>query len=819
MLHPAHAQSLLSAEGIAKGFFRYLGTILIKLGSLILNTVLQLFEWALSAGFRGQSDVARIGWTVSRDIANMFFILILVVIAFATILRFERYGAKQLLPKVIIIALLINFSLVLCYVLIDFTNIAANYFVTNATNGGQTQLSKIFLDGLQLSTTLTASFCEQFLIRKDECATLYANGDQMDIPVCQFKAQENFNKCSIEISRIKENANQEEDVLQVIVSQLGSAIIIFIAAFVIAAGAILLVIRSIAIWFFVIISPLAFICYILPSLRRHWESWINQFTRWCIFAPAYAFFIWLAAKICTQRSIEKIGAVQSSLFIGQQEIVSQFFSDPNYIFSFIFTAGFLIAALIAANQLGIRGAAVAMSVGKRWTNTAKGWAKKQTVDRGTRLLKETGQAYGGAAGRIGGKLLQRIPGFKKTGARMEAKGEMRMERVAESPQVKAREQQYARMTTEQRAIIMNSKTTADADKLVLARLMKDKDLKKVDTKTASHIKSSFAAYGRREEADAIEKARPDTIVKRTKLGKIDEAATKEAQIAAVKELKDKGKANDLLPIAMKSSSSVAQGVADNYNQREVERYAAIDKEHRDVMSKTYSDTMDRTAPTDPKLKQYMDTFSSINVGYIDEVEDESKQRLVAKYAGSHNRLKDLPENAVDNENIAAGAIESSSTSELKEFIKSGKTTSDAIKRMAQTIATSSRYGLLAQQKSQIALATLSGSLKGLSKINFAKMAKESQPDDWSNMASPDFSTGTGPDQFRDLDEFVDVLTDNMEGKNYIPMLKKMGQNLAKPIVKAVEAKANTNSATPAKRILYADVLRNIESDPTTKAML
>ena len=43
-------------------------------------------------------------------IANLAFVLAIIVIAFATIFRWENYAAKKMLPRLIIAALLVNFS-------------------------------------------------------------------------------------------------------------------------------------------------------------------------------------------------------------------------------------------------------------------------------------------------------------------------------------------------------------------------------------------------------------------------------------------------------------------------------------------------------------------------------------------------------------------------------------------------------------------------------------------------------------------------------------------------------------------------------------
>ena len=73
------------------------------------------------------------GWEIVRDITNIFFILILLLIAIGTILRIDRISAKKLLPTLIILALVINFSLFITKVIIDGGNILSRAFIGNMT--------------------------------------------------------------------------------------------------------------------------------------------------------------------------------------------------------------------------------------------------------------------------------------------------------------------------------------------------------------------------------------------------------------------------------------------------------------------------------------------------------------------------------------------------------------------------------------------------------------------------------------------------------------------------------------------------------------
>jgi hypothetical protein len=61
-------------------------------------------------------------------IANMFFVLILLWIAIATIFDFQPYTARQLLVRLIIAALLINFSLAIAGAFINLSNGIARIF-------------------------------------------------------------------------------------------------------------------------------------------------------------------------------------------------------------------------------------------------------------------------------------------------------------------------------------------------------------------------------------------------------------------------------------------------------------------------------------------------------------------------------------------------------------------------------------------------------------------------------------------------------------------------------------------------------------------
>src|SRR3989338_5496008 len=62
------------------------------------------------------------GWAFSRDVVNLFFIFMLLFIAISIILGIESYGSKQILVKLILIALLVNFSFLAAQSIIFISN-------------------------------------------------------------------------------------------------------------------------------------------------------------------------------------------------------------------------------------------------------------------------------------------------------------------------------------------------------------------------------------------------------------------------------------------------------------------------------------------------------------------------------------------------------------------------------------------------------------------------------------------------------------------------------------------------------------------------
>ncbi|MBL7155507.1 MAG: hypothetical protein ISS88_03370, partial [Candidatus Portnoybacteria bacterium] len=354
--------------------------LLVKLGGII-------FDAMLNIGFTSHLDVVKAGWQITRDFGNMFFILFLAVIAFATILRIEKYGIKELLPKIIIIALLINFSLVICSAIIDFSNITANFFIKDIKKYTSEEANK-----KGVSATLTDSLRLTKIYQPIECDGL------SDEPGESGKSA--LDEC-IENAEGKFTANM----ITFVISMTMGSLVMLVATFTFFAGAILLLIRVVIVWFLVMLVPLVFLCYIMPALRQNWQKWWKSFLQWCLFAPAYAFFIWLAVKVAVEGGTLIVTKKLSTEFTGMGAFVNAFTSSPALIIHYLFIIALLLGGLIAAQKFGFYGADTAMKIGK---GIYKGTARWTGARIRERMAKPAAGLAGGLARTFG-----RVPGLRK----------------------------------------------------------------------------------------------------------------------------------------------------------------------------------------------------------------------------------------------------------------------------------------------------------------------------------------------------------------------------------------------------------------------
>ena len=112
----AHGQILESIDTFYSNFVSFIAIIPVFIGAFLLfiaglildititETILQFATFANTEGLNT-------AWRTFRDLGNIFIVFALLTIAISTIIGSSSYMLKNLLAKVIIVALLLNFSL------------------------------------------------------------------------------------------------------------------------------------------------------------------------------------------------------------------------------------------------------------------------------------------------------------------------------------------------------------------------------------------------------------------------------------------------------------------------------------------------------------------------------------------------------------------------------------------------------------------------------------------------------------------------------------------------------------------------------------
>lgn len=284
-------------KDVASGVFNAVLSWLSIIPSTLLGMGQALLSWVISPTFLGvkmtDNVVVNYGWAITRDLANVFLLLGLVVIGLGIILGIEDYQAKKTLPRLIAIALLINFTLVICGFILDFTNLLMNYLL------GAGSLGQGFSNEIQNNLALNAS---------------------------------------------RDLADSSMRIIVYFIFGIVAAIVYLLYAF-------LFIARYVYLWILIIIAPIAFASKVFPSLSQakqffpsffHWDEWWKNFIQWSTIGIYAAFFIALANRLMT------------AMASGQMKIteVSGNLTLFGALFSYLFPLALLLVGLFSILDTG-----------------------------------------------------------------------------------------------------------------------------------------------------------------------------------------------------------------------------------------------------------------------------------------------------------------------------------------------------------------------------------------------------------------------------------------------------------------------------------
>lgn len=186
-------------------------------------------------------------WQLFQGIANVIFVILFLVVIFSQVtgIGIDNYGIKKILPKLIVAAVMMNLSYFICELAVDISNIIGsnikglfdsllgqNFNITAVTYGG-----KPYPFSQALGTTAITAVTG-ILVAIVGVTAIFSNGFAILVPLL-----------------------------------LGAISVLFAIFFVF----VILSVRKAAVIVLVVVSPIAFLLYMLPNTKSIYDKWLKAF--------------------------------------------------------------------------------------------------------------------------------------------------------------------------------------------------------------------------------------------------------------------------------------------------------------------------------------------------------------------------------------------------------------------------------------------------------------------------------------------------------------------------------------------------------------
>lgn len=312
----ATVKPLTGVEAVIVQVINFILAFLANIGLWLLKLAADLASYFMTMGSFITNPYVQQGWPFVQGIANIGFLLALLFIAAATTLQLDDWGIKRMLPRLLIAALLINFSLVIGGVLIDASRIIMALLVTVMGGGGV--IGQLGNGIIKSSGIIQGVF---------------------DTNTNSIVSPGNY---SWQIS-----LKMAEACLQIYAITIGLVLI--------AVG---LIARYIALILLLIFSPLAYLAFAFPNTGPLATKWWTEFLKWVFYGPVMLFFLVLV------------------VVLGEGFAVQNFVDDrTGTLFDIAITTALLVAAFKSGKSFAGHGSEAAINFATKLPGLAARYPK------------------------------------------------------------------------------------------------------------------------------------------------------------------------------------------------------------------------------------------------------------------------------------------------------------------------------------------------------------------------------------------------------------------------------------------------------------
>jgi len=310
----------------------------------------------VKSGLTTDANLAK-AWEQFRNIANILFVIAFLIIIYSQLTGagITNYGIKRLLPKLIIAAILVNVSLILCQIAVDISNIVGSslYDILEGFTSGDSSAGASGGQWSSLTSTIIGA------------------------------------------------------------STIGVGLLLLVilaptALVAIGAAALILIARQAIIILLIVVSPIAFVAYLLPNTENWFKKWWKMFSTMLLLYPTVALVFGMSTL--ASNIIERVGANQNSGATDINDHLMQLMALGVLAIPLFAVPTILKGALAAAGSLGTMAAKLQDKanskakgqVGDKYKNSAfaRGRAARRQAKQQYRDRKYA-EAVAGGGGKLG----------------------------------------------------------------------------------------------------------------------------------------------------------------------------------------------------------------------------------------------------------------------------------------------------------------------------------------------------------------------------------------------------------------------------------
>lgn len=318
---------------IMKLFAWLLGIAALTLDNAMYYTVVHMGDYVNSLSAVG------VAWRILRDIGNIFLIFGFIALGISVILDVDWYGGgTKMLPKLLIAAVFLNFSLFAAEAVVDVGNLFATEFYTQINNGQAASAPDIASISNIANEPISYTILNQLGFQTIYGDTINSTGNAPPLS----------------------SSN-------IFVIGFMSVLLFIIAAFVFFSLAFILIARFVVLILLIIVAPIGFAGMAIPKLDKYANQWWGMLFQQTLTAPVMLLMLYVALAVITDSSFltgftgsGKTGGAASTAMAGAW---TTWAGDPTKIgslgailLSFIVAMGLLYAVVLLSKQLGAMGA-------------------------------------------------------------------------------------------------------------------------------------------------------------------------------------------------------------------------------------------------------------------------------------------------------------------------------------------------------------------------------------------------------------------------------------------------------------------------------